>query len=53
MLQKEYNAKYVLCSASPTYETDLKDLVTKLNANVALDAIAGDTAGKLVINLSL
>jgi NADPH2:quinone reductase len=48
LLKEEHGADYVLNSESPTFEEDMYELSKKLNANVALEAVAGEMTGKIM-----
>ena len=48
LLKKEYGADYVLNSQSESFDKDLYELSKKLQANVALECVAGEMTGKIM-----
>lgn len=48
LLKKEHGAKYVLNSSSPNFDEELFNLSKQLRANVALECVAGETAGRVL-----
>ena len=53
MLKKDYGAKYVLNSKSEDFDDELYKLSKELNANVALECVAGETTGRILQTLSV
>jgi NADPH:quinone reductase len=53
LLKKDYGADYVLNSESPTFDEDLYELSKKLQANVALECVAGAMTGRVLQVLSV
>jgi len=53
LLKKEYGAEYVLNSESETFDKDLYELSKKLQANVALEAVAGEMTGRIMQVLAI
>ena len=53
MLKKDYGAKYVLNSKSEDFDNELYKLSKELNANVALECVAGETTGRILQTLSV
>lgn len=49
LLKNECGADYVLNQTKDNFQQELTDLCQKLNANVAIDAVAGDLPGKLLM----
>ena len=48
LLEKEFNAKYVLNSSDDDFDAKLKELATKLEATVCLECVAGDMPGRIL-----
>lgn len=46
-LKKEYQAEYVLNSSDPKFDDDLYELSKKLDANVAMECVAGEMCGRI------
>jgi len=44
-LKKEYQVEYVLNSSDPKFDDDLYELSKKLDANVAMECVAGEMCG--------
>lgn len=47
-MKNEHNAEYVLNSTDPNFDAELEALVKKLNANVCLEAVAGELTGRIL-----
>ena len=47
-MKTEHGAEHVLNSSDTNFDKDLYELSVKLKANVALEAVAGDTAGRIL-----
>lgn len=48
LLKEKYGAEYVLNSTSETFDKDLYALSKKLDANVALECVAGEMPGRIL-----
>ena len=48
LLKKENGAEHVLNSSDPNFDKDLYELSVKLNCNVAMECVAGETTGRIM-----
>ena len=51
-MKEKHGAEYVLNSTSETFDKDLYALSKKLDANVALECVAGEMTGRILQTLA-